>query len=105
MKSNIILDLKKLNEVDNIDLKDFIEFSLHSSVIANKTIVHEEFYNMLFHTDVFNNKEELNSKLSNLSNDIDVIVKSLNRLNIKSDILIEVTDIDVEPYISPSDLD
>lgn len=82
-----------------------VQFSIHSSVIANKTIVHEDVLYPLFTTDILDSEQELNSELSQLSHDISIIVKSLNRLNIEPDILIDVLDIDFNHSLGLNDLD
>lgn len=105
MKANIILNLEKLNKIKDIHLQDFIELDMQYHVVANKTIVHEEFHSALFATNCLASIEELNSKLSEFGHDIDIIVKSLNKLNIEPDILIELKNIDLQPFVSPSDLD
>lgn len=105
MGENIILNFKKLDDIEITNLKEFIEFKTSIRIISNKTVVHEEFNNILYYSSILDNKKDLISELSKLGHDINIIVKSLSKLNINSDIVIEIHDINLDPCIYPNYLD
>lgn len=53
---------------------------------------------------MFEDKETFHSIIINITNEMKAIISSLNNLNISSDILIEINDIDLDATPDPNDL-
>lgn len=104
MDNNIILKLDKLKEVEGLNKGDFIEVETTTSIIANSITVYEKSSSSIMEKGMFEDKNELNSIITNINNEIKAVISALDNLNIQSSILIEVNNIYLDTYVDPSDI-
>ena len=105
MDANITLKFDKLKEVQVEEIGELIELDTKYSVIANDVVIYEEEHQgITMHDHMFKDKKEFDSIIIHFSKEIKAIVKALNKLNIHSDVILEITNIDTDVFVPPSDL-
>ena len=104
MYNNIILILDKLKEVEGQNVGDFIEVETTASIIANSITVHKNCSSIIMPKSMFEYREELNSKIASITNEMKAVINALDSLNIDSTILIEINNICLDYNLDPNDM-